>query len=216
MPLRAVSFDLDGTLFRSTPLLFREALRRVVGEDLAPLFRRQRELLRQGDPKGFDWEHLIGAPLAPTYRAILQEHALELRAEAQRVLPLIQALRSIGVRLLVATDGYAIFQSSVLEIAGLEFDQLLSPEQTGFLKADPRYWHNLPPLIHLGDSPLSDIQGPREAGLRAIWVSSARLADYPQALEEEARRWGVVPSPALLPEAVFPEVGRLAEYLGVG
>ncbi len=185
----AVSLDLDRTISALTPQLFQEALGELLSESaLESLRARQRELLRAGDPLAYDWSTLSGRDVAGAYRRALGRRRAELAAEGMRLRGLLRYLESHQIPVFLATDGYLAFQSEALKALGLleSLSGLVSPEATGCLKRDPRFWKEFPEgTLHAGDSPLSDVQGPLAAGLRAVWVGPGGRPGYLATWERE-------------------------------
>ena len=71
------------------------------------------------------------------------------------------------------------FLQRCLERNDLHFDTIVSSERAGALKPDPAIFHhlsaslNLEPerILYVGDSPIPDVLGGRQAGLRVAWVN---------------------------------------------
>ena len=103
------------------------------------------------------------------------------------VAPGVRALHDQGIRLVTLSNGSAAVAERLLGSAGLldRFDRLLSVEQAGAWKPDPRaYRHALEQCgVAAADAMLVaahpwDIGGASRAGLRAAWISRQGTA-YP-------------------------------------
>jgi len=66
---------------------------------------------------------------------------------------------------------------------GLEFETVVTSEQAGAVKPDPKIFLHLPPLLRLppeqvlyvGDNPIPDVLGPARAGMKSAWVNRSGL-----------------------------------------
>lgn len=190
--IRAVLFDLDGTLYD------RDAVVTAVTREQVDTFRA-----RFGN---VDPESVVARMLAlddhgyarrvDVYRALLADMAVDaqLAADLERhfwdcycrhcVLPddtvaTLDALRSSGQRVAVVTNGPTDWQSRKLRTLGLldRFDAIVISESEGVAKPDPRIFaRTLERLdvdagdaMFVGDHPDLDVAGARAAGLLAVW-----------------------------------------------
>jgi FMN phosphatase YigB (HAD superfamily) len=93
----------------------------------------------------------------------------------------LQRLTSAGVRLIATTNGYRLFQWPVLQKLGVAdlFATVITPDEAGFAKPDPRIFGLVPGLIaHVGDLLLHDVLGANLAGLQAIWLDADLPATF--------------------------------------
>ena len=89
---------------------------------------------------------------------------------------------------------------------GLRFDVVVDSETAGYYKPDPRIFQracdalSVPAgeAVMVGDTPETDVQGARRAGLRAVWLNRGHR-DWPASLAG--------------PEAVIGELGQLLRCL---
>jgi REG-2-like HAD superfamily hydrolase len=143
---------------------------------------------------GRDWLRELGLPesLAPNLQA-----ASEILGFGQDsilfqlyddVIPCLQALRADGHKLGVVSNwDYSLHKTlRSMEIANY-FDFAIASLEEGFEKPDPRIFHlaarhgGVQPadILHVGDNPIDDLQGAREAGLRAVLIDRSRSDSVP-------------------------------------
>ncbi|MDY6942580.1 MAG: HAD family hydrolase [Pseudomonadota bacterium] len=198
--IRAISFDLDDTLWHMPPVLLRAENKlkdwlsrrypRVVehypGEEL-------RRLLYRVAANRADLAHDISALRRETlslaaqhagYDASVADEAFAVFYQARNEVVLfddvIPTLRRLGKRypLISVTNGNA--DLSVIGIDHL-FQASVSPADVGYRKPHPAIFKaacetiRVAPeaVLHVGDDPLSDIEGARQAGLRTAWFNPA-------------------------------------------
>jgi putative hydrolase of the HAD superfamily len=89
----------------------------------------------------------------------------------------LAALKAAGHTLVVATKGLWKYQEPVLRVTGLlpYFDDVLTPDRTGFLKTSPGYFHryqqdaSLPqPFVQVGDHFYDDVICARRNGFLSV------------------------------------------------
>jgi len=96
------------------------------------------------------------------------------------VYPVLAALRP-RYRLAVLSNADDDFLTAALQRNNLRFDTVVTSEQAGAIKPDPAIFRylaqrlDLPPaeILYVGDNPIPDVLGPRQAGLRVAWVNRA-------------------------------------------
>lgn len=196
-PVRAVLFDLDGTLFDRHTAVTRLALDQA--RDLAPLLGTTTpahfaQRLVTLDARGY-----VKKPLA--YRQLVDELGLD--ARHPRLQPellsedffrryadhsvafdgareTLTALRQQGLRIAVVTNGRVAVQRAKLEALGLlplvdavlisEAEGLRKPDVALFQRALDRLGARADEAVHVGDHPDNDVRAARAAGLRAVWM----------------------------------------------
>lgn len=215
---QTISLDLDSTLLQITHQLFPQALLRAMDDDpsrLRPLLEIHRARLVQQDHRAYDWQELTHQAAAPAYRQVLLEHQAELEAEGAEVSSVLSTLKAGGYTLLVATNGYAVFQRMVLEITGLTsyFDDLICPDTVGVAKPDPTFWRRVPrDSWHVGDSAVCDVYGASSAGLKAAWLNISRTT-FNEAFAHEAPGFGLSNAEPQNPHAVLEQLTALPSML---
>jgi 2-haloalkanoic acid dehalogenase type II len=96
------------------------------------------------------------------------------------VYPVLEALRP-RYRLAVLSNADDDFLTAALARNNLHFDTVVTSEQAGAIKPDPAIFHYLTArlglspaeVLYVGDNPVPDVLGPRQAGLRVAWVNRA-------------------------------------------
>ena len=198
----AVAFDGYGTLFDFTEPDFIAAFAEIcaaqrLGADAADLWRRflraafkfrsenhhSPVYTRYDEAWARQFEYIFkqmrleGDPWAAA------EHLREKLAAADafaEVYPVLEALRP-RYRLAVLSNADDDFLTAALQRNKLRFDTVVTSEQAGAIKPDPAIFHyltarlDLPPaqVLYVGDNPIPDVLGPRQAGLRVAWVNRA-------------------------------------------
>jgi putative hydrolase of the HAD superfamily len=206
---RVISFDLDGVIIRgpfNSQLRPRISEHIGRGVALAHLGAEERELhiwqavrqehdrrLGDGDFVGaWDWQaiydavsHGFGGEPMPDLASIVRESCLI--EDAVALLPGawhgLHRLKNAGLRLVAITNGYHCYQWPVLVRLAVAdvFDAVITPDQAGFAKPDPRIFGLVPGLTaHVGDLLLHDVLGANLAGLRSIWLD----AELPEHLSQ--------------------------------
>ncbi|MGH8263134.1 MAG: HAD family hydrolase, partial [Steroidobacteraceae bacterium] len=194
----ALAFDLDNTLWDIEPVIVRaeRALHawlathypRVTETHTIETMRARRQDIAQRRPQfAHDVTALRKLALAEHaqeagYPAAMVELAFE-RFYHERnqvelfedVLPALERLRS-KYRLLALTNGNAD-----LKRIGIDhyFELILTARAVGHAKPDARIFAalmagaDLRPgqILYVGDEPLADVEGPRNAGIEAVWVN---------------------------------------------
>jgi putative hydrolase of the HAD superfamily len=201
-PIRAISFDLDDTLWDNRPVLL-AAEQKVcdwltehyprIGEDHdCHTLRAQRMTLAESRPDlRHDMTRLRKESLrllakAYDYDLKLVEEAFEVFIEARHritlfddVIPVLQALRTEGYLLGAVTNGNAsIYRLGIDHL----FDFSVSAEEAGAAKPDPHMFQiacersGVQPeeMAYVGDEPTTDIQGAHNAGTTTIWMNRTR------------------------------------------
>jgi putative hydrolase of the HAD superfamily len=200
--IRAVLFDLDGTLHdrKSTYRAFMERQwTRFRGRLAGISLDRFMEAAIRSDVNG-------QAPRINAYGALAKALKLaraleqELLADYQagypaaampfpRVNELLDALRSMGVRLGMITNGSIDIQGRKLDTLGFgpRFDAILISEAEGVRKPEAEIFHralarlsvDADASVFVGDNPDADVRGAKAAGMRAVWIRDAWFTEPP-------------------------------------
>ncbi len=122
--------------------------------------------------------------------ATTRRHAHEAAAVYPDVLPALEWLRQRGFRTGVLSDADRDHLEASIAGSGLRFDSILSSEELACYKphrycfeaACARLDVRPADALYVGDTPLTDIEGSRRAGLRPIWLNRRGL-EWPEDLE---------------------------------
>jgi putative hydrolase of the HAD superfamily len=190
--IRAVIFDLDGTLFDRATSVARLARRqhaRVPALRHVPVAHYVAHFLeldaRGYVPKDAVYRTLaaeIGAPasladaLFDDFRAHYHDACVPMLGMAS----LLTLLRERGMRLGIITNGGDAFQRRTVAALGIadQIDVVLISEAEGVKKPDPEIFHRacaqlgVAPreTVFVGDHPAVDVDGAAAAGLWAVWL----------------------------------------------
>ena len=212
MPIRAVTLDLDDTLWPVLPALeladravddyLRELRAQVAGSrpDLAHDFTTQRKLTQQ---HVFASCGIAEAPLDTLWEIYFAaRNAVEPWPDS------IPALQRLAARWPLAslTNGNADLARTGVQA---HFAHHVCARDIGAAKPDPRIFlaaaaqlgvapHE---VLHVGDDPELDVIGAQRAGLRAAWIN------------RHGEAWSAELGEA--PELVFNDLGELADWLEV-
>jgi putative hydrolase of the HAD superfamily len=95
----------------------------------------------------------------------------------------LDALRRVGLRLGLITNGSTVMQGGKLDAVGLraKLDAILISEAEGCHKPDQAIFHlaaarlgtSPSHCLFVGDNPDNDVRGGKAAGMRAVWVRDA-------------------------------------------
>lgn len=158
----------------------------------------------------FSWEQLTIEGCSSPYISQIDDAA-----------QVLEQLRRLGVRFVVATMGLTKYQRPVLQALGLWdfFDDFLSIDTTGgYYKTDAGFWSALRPLPHVahcGDSYRHDVIGAGQCGIPVIWKKPT-LSEREHAEPDPVRRATLEPSPDGGPfhaNAVIHHLGELPQAL---
>jgi putative hydrolase of the HAD superfamily len=190
--IRAVLFDLDGTLFdRNTSVRtlidrqydrFADALRHIPKETFISRFM---DLDARGYVrKDVVYQHLIAEfhVGARTWEELYQDFYATYHdccMPFPGVYNLLTTLRMRHLKLGILTNGEHTFQMRTIEALNIGgfFDAILTSEQEQLKKPDARLFDRAvqrlgiaaSEAVFVGDHPIVDIAGARAAGLKAIW-----------------------------------------------
>jgi putative hydrolase of the HAD superfamily len=190
--IRAVLFDLDGTLYDRDAVVLRVAYEqfdtfqgRLTGVDRDRFIARTLELDDHGYARRVDVYRglLSGVTVDDRLAGDLEAHFWDCYCRhcdfPEDAAATLDALRASGKRLAVVTNGPVEWQSRKLRTLGLAdyFDDVLISEAEGISKPDTRIFARalercgVAPheAMFVGDHPEIDVAGARAAGLVAVW-----------------------------------------------
>jgi putative hydrolase of the HAD superfamily len=213
--IKAVLFDIDGTLLTEMPLI--QLFLPQVYEKLAKKLGISKEEARNAflaeifsRRDTYDWHdwnfffELFGLDMR--YENLLKRYPHKLQVYPDTV-PTLEWLRESGYRLGVVTSGPE-YQRLKLELVGLDkyFDAVVTREDVKAIKPEPKiFLYALEKLdagpeeaAFVGDSLTQDVYGAKHVGMLSIWVNRTgeqghHLADYEiRTLHELRKILGVV------------------------
>lgn len=209
--IRAIAFDLDGTLWAIEPVIARaeaallEWLERHcprIPERYTPeqMHAVRMDLAREEPHRAHDFTYLRTAALARLARECGYEEALALRGfevffaarnELEVFADVPPALERLRSRYALATLSNGNADLGRIGLASL-FMASLSSREIGVAKPHPRAFEALAgalavqphEVLYVGDDPACDVQGARAAGMRTAWMNRTACAwprELPQA-----------------------------------
>ncbi|GGQ99288.1 HAD family hydrolase [Deinococcus ruber] len=182
-PLRAVLFDLDGTLHDRAESIRRYLKGHARRFELPAGYAERFTVL---DDLGYRSKQEVAAELVAEFglshtpAELFQDysdHAWSDVARMPHALEVLTELRRRGVRLGIVTNGWTEKQQEC--IRGLDLaqrvDDVIVSEAVGLKKPDPAIFHLALSRLgvaaqdawYVGDSPVNDVAGPQAAGLQA-------------------------------------------------
>ncbi len=219
MHLRAVAFDIDGTLYPNRVMLRRSVGFGIRHARLLYHFAKVRKAIRSTRPIDDFYKlqarlmaNALGRPeesvRAQIQRDIYDRWELVLKRVPlyEQVPTLIDELERSGLRLGVMSDFPVVRK---LELLGLEgrWDCAISTEEVGYLKPNPEPFERLiecldvkaSEILYVGNSYEYDVIGAGRAGLRTAWLNDRRgtsngieagiRPDFTFSHYRELRRW---------------------------
>lgn len=197
-PISAIVFDLDNTLWDVWPAIVRaeqemyaflsERYPRVTAKHSIESLRAERERTAQAESHmSHDFTYLRIATLRRCareagYDEAMAQEAFDVFYRARNsvtlyrdVLPALDRLHG-RYRLFTLTNGNAD-----LSVIGLKryFDRCFAAREVGALKPDPAAFRHVlahagiaaEEVLHIGDDPVADVQGARNAGMQTAWLN---------------------------------------------
>jgi putative hydrolase of the HAD superfamily len=192
--IRAVFFDLDGTLYDRDAAILRmaeeqfEAFRDELGVEKSVFLERLLELDGHGQPRTPRLHHVLaeslglGVVVGDKLEAYFRSHYPDLCKLSTENLATLRTLRERSKKLGLITNGPTEWQSRKIECMGLAplFDAIVISEAEGVRKPDPRIFERAlercgvraDESMFVGDHPEIDIQGAVAAGLMPVWKAA--------------------------------------------
>ncbi len=200
--IKGVVFDLDHTLFDRYATLTAIMPSFCEHFDVALSEEEAAKLLCEADKQfvHLGWRRVIEyltekgmfltVPEFEEYSAFLLSKFEEYAVPYDFTKPMLRKLRSMGLKLGIITNGDVPLQSRKLEMLGFseDFDEILISGSIGIHKpnAEPflimAQWLKLSPseLMYVGDNPLNDVEGSRNAGYTPVFVNTTNSWVFPE------------------------------------
>lgn len=129
-------------------------------------------------------------PSFSEYTEIVLRHFKHLAEKYEFAVPTLEKIRSMGFKIGLITNGNATLQYKKLEMLELtdEFDEIIVSGDTPYEKPDKEIFlmmaekMGIEPgeMMYVGDHPLNDIEGSRNAGCVSVWVKTTGTWIFPE------------------------------------
>ena len=194
--IKAVIFDLDHTLFdrngtlRSLVIALRKEFQvneKMTDEEIAAEWcYADRTFVYSGWEYIFDYLKEKGVFLSPPdfsdYCAFIYKHFELISVPFPETVPMLEKLRGLGYKTGLITNGNHKLQYEKirnLELSG-HFDEIIVTGDYGIHKPDREIFDimreklgfSADEIVYVGDNPVNDIEGARNAGWHTIWMKS--------------------------------------------
>ncbi|WP_191560305.1 HAD family hydrolase [Metabacillus idriensis] len=192
--MKAILFDLDGTLFnRDLALMnFAEMQYDNLEELHSKLTREQyTELFLRLDKNGYVWKDAVYKTIAKKLELsaqpedLLKDYQVNFHtncAPCEITADVMKTLTAKGLKLGIITNGFTEFQRKTIQTMGIEdfFDVVVISEEAGLRKPDTAIFQlalkimNIEPkyAVYVGDHPENDVKAAKDAGLNTIWMKT--------------------------------------------
>lgn len=199
--IKAVVFDLDHTLFdrhgtlKSLVPRLREDFSvnsNMTDGEIGEIWCRADDSLVYSG-----WEYILEnlcekgvftkAPSFPDYRDFLFRNFAVTAVPFPETIPMLRELRSRGLKTGLITNGEHNLQYAKIGLLGLGsyFDEIIATGDYGIHKPDRGIFDimcekmGLKPeeMVYVGDNPVNDIMGARNAGWKTVWMKSTGYWD---------------------------------------
>ncbi len=199
--IKAVIFDLDHTLFdrhgtlKSLVPRLREEF--SVNDEISD--GEIGELWCYADDHFvyFGWEHIHGylaekgvfkvIPPFEAYCSFIYKYFAITAVPFPETIPMLEALRSRGLKTGLITNGNHNLQYAKIDMLELHshFDEIIATGDYGVHKPDREIFDIMrkkmgfspEEMVYVGDNPINDIKGARDAGWKTVWMKSTGYWD---------------------------------------
>lgn len=199
--IKAVIFDLDHTLFdrHGTLCSLVPALREEfsVNENMSD--KEIGSIWCSADDNFVysGWEYILKelcdkkvftkAPSFSEYSSFIYKHFRKTAVPFPETVPMLKELQSKGYKTGLITNGFHCLQYAKVNMLGLYgcFDEIIVTGDYGIHKPDRRIFDIMrekfgfspEEMVYVGDNPVNDIEGARNAGWKTIWMNSTNYWD---------------------------------------
>ncbi|WP_191566841.1 HAD family hydrolase [Metabacillus idriensis] len=192
--MKAILFDLDGTLFnRDLALMNFAEMQYDNWEELHSKLTREQytELFLRLDKNGYVWKDAVYKTIAKKLELsaqpedLLKDYQVNFHtscAPCEITADVMKTLTAKGLKLGIITNGFTEFQRKTIQTMGIEdfFDVVVISEEAGLRKPDTAIFQlalkimNIEPkyAVYVGDHPENDVKAAKDAGLNAIWMKT--------------------------------------------
>ncbi|PLR67048.1 HAD family hydrolase [Bacillus sp. UMB0893] len=192
--MKAILFDLDGTLFnRDLALMNFAEMQYDNWEELHSKLTREQytELFLRLDKNGYVWKDAVYKTIAKKLELsaqpedLLKDYQVNFHtscAPCEITADVMKTLKAKGLKLGIITNGFTEFQRKTIQTMGIEdfFDVVVISEEAGLRKPDTAIFQlalkimNIEPkyAVYVGDHPENDVKAAMDAGLNAIWMKT--------------------------------------------
>ena len=105
-------------------------------------------------------------------------------------IPVLKEIKEMGIRTALITNGDPILQHFKITSLKLDdqFEEIIVSGETPFAKPDPKIFRLMAEklnidtgeMMYIGDHPLNDIEGSRNAGCIPVWVKTTGVWAFPE------------------------------------
>lgn len=199
--IKAVIFDLDHTLFdrHGTLKSLVPKLREEFSVNGEKTDGEIGELWCYADDNFVysGWEYILAylsekgvfniTPPFSDYSAFIYRHFAVTAVPFPETIPMLVKLRQMGLKTGLITNGNHNLQYAKLDMLGLHpcFDEIIATGDYGVHKPDKgifdimrkKFLFSPEEMVYVGDNPINDIKGARDAGWKTIWMKSTGYWD---------------------------------------
>lgn len=199
--IKAVIFDLDHTLFdrhgtlKSLVPRLREEFQvsdKMTDEEIGKLW-----CYADDNFVYFGWENIHGylaekgvfvkVPPFEDYRSFIYKYFAVTAVPFPDTIPMLEELRSFGYKTGLITNGNHALQYAKIDMLSLRihFDEIIVTGDYGVHKPDKeifdimreKFVFSSDEMVYVGDNPVNDIKGARDAGWKTVWMNSTGYWD---------------------------------------
>lgn len=220
--IKAAVFDLDHTLFdrygtlaKISAMFFDEF---EIAEGITPEYIAKEIIWADKQFVHFGWtkihQHLIDCgifvtpPDFDTYRQFIFSCFGKVAVPYPFSKPMLAELRKMGIKTALITNGAHALQYKKLELLDLtdSFDSIIATRDIGVHKPErgpfdimaARLQLKNDEMLYIGDNPLNDIKGSRDAGYIPVWVKTTGTWVFPEIEKPELQVETVAEIPDLI------------------
>lgn len=197
--IKGAVFDLDHTLFDRYATLTEVMKEFVVHFDISKDYdlKSATELIVYADKNfnNFGWKNVLNymtvkglfntVPSLTEYSDFIFNEFKKTAVEYPFSKPVLSTLRERGYKVALITNGGYEVQNRKLELLGLHdyFDEIIISREFGVDKPAPEPFIEMAKrldaepeeLLYIGDNPLNDVEGSRNAGYIPVWVKTTGI-----------------------------------------